>query len=158
MRGLDHIRSPSVSSTRSFGPYYEAPGYFYDQSIKSTGSSIDRFSSGASNSGTECASRVILDFFSDSGSFSSTLHSDFDATEAKLAFWQAILVAVGLCEGIQGEIASNVKKPPHFPDPPLPVPDSLSACKKLLQENVFLNIVNFKKSQMKREPLLLFAT
>lgn len=155
----DPLLSPSASSTKSFRPFYESPGYFFSEGIQSVGPSAEGFSSGASTaaSATEGASQIISDFFSDSGSFSSSVHSEFDPVEAKLALWQAILVAVGYCAGHEGEVASGVKRPPHFPDPPLPVPDSLTACRKLIQENVFLNIVNFKKSQLKREPLLLFS-
>lgn len=167
-RGADQNLSFASESTKSSSPSYESPGYFYSPSYESPGyfynpnlktleTTVESSASGMSDSRTETASRVISDFFSDSGSFSSSLHSEFDAAEAKLALWQAILVGVGLCQGVQGEIVTDVKRPPHFPDPPFPVPDSLSACRKLIQENVFLNIVNFKKSQLKKEPLLLFA-
>lgn len=158
-RRADQNLSFASGSVTSSPPSYESPGYFYNPNLNIIDNTVESSASGMSisDSGTESASRVISDFFSDSGSFSSSLHSEFDATEAKLALWQAILVGVGLCQGVQGEIVTDVKRPPHFPDPPFPVPDSLSACRKLIQENVFLNIVNFKKSQLKKEPLLLFA-
>lgn len=145
-----------ASSTRTLVPFYSTPGYFFeDQKEYSIGSPKRLSSRAASCAGSE-SSQVIADFFSDAGSFSSSVQSEYDATEAKLALWQAILVAVGYCEGVHGEIVKDIKKPPHFPDPPMPVPDSLTACRKIIQENVFINCVNFKRSQQKKEPLLLF--
>lgn len=149
------LLSPSASSTKTLMPFHRPPGYFFESRNEILNQPSKRFSSGASVAGSE-SSQIIADFFSDAGSFSSSVHSEFDAAEAKLALWQAILVAVGYCEGHHGEIVKDVNRPPHFPDPPVPVPDSLTACRRLIQENVFINIVNFKRNQLNKEPLLLF--
>lgn len=67
-----------------------------------------------SPAGSDRPSQILQDFFSDAGSNSSR-DSTLSIKEQKLALWQAILVTVGLCEGVDGATAMpNVKRPNTF--------------------------------------------
>lgn len=118
---------------------------------------INNGTSTRSRAGSDSSSQPLNDFFSDSGAFSST-SSSLGTKGQKLALWQAILITVGLCEPQHGTTAmTNLKRPKHFPHQLLPLPSSLTACKKLIREYVFVNIRDFKASQTRKGPLKLFS-
>ncbi|KAK9898261.1 hypothetical protein P389DRAFT_31340 [Cystobasidium minutum MCA 4210] len=127
--------------------------------VPGSASRASALSSGASTAGSESSSQVLADFISESGSYSDPISSSLDRRAYKLAVWQAILVTVGLCESDEGTVMPGLKRPAHFPSPPLPLPTSLRACNKLIKQYIFLNIVNFKDSQLDAaQPLLLFPS
>lgn len=109
-----------------------------------------------SPSGSESSSQLLFAFFSASASESEAAAS-LDGKAYKLALWQAILVTVGVCESTEGTVAMpGLLRPAHFPKTPLTLPTSLKGCRILIKRYIFVNIVNFKESQIDEEPLLLF--
>lgn len=142
----------STRSSRSTGALF-SPGLLAPSSRSGTSS----LSSGASSAGSDSSSQLLMAFFSESGdSVPASDSSSLDARAYKLALWQAILVTVGVCESSEGVIMPGLKRPAHFPPNPLPLPTSLKACRSLIKQYIFVNIVNFKQSQIDNEDLLLF--
>lgn len=132
-------------------------GVLYSPGLLAIKSQARLLSPGASTTSSESSSQLLMAFFSDAGdSIPASNLSSLDVKSYKLALWQAILVTVGVCESDEGVVMPGIKRPAHFPSPPLPLPTSLKACRSLIQEYVFVNIVNFKQSQIDNETLRLF--
>lgn len=112
--------------------------------------------SGSVSGRSEGSSQVLVDFFSGTGLYNGSELLRPDRRTAKLAVWQAILEVVGLCESTEAGKKAKKSRPSHFPSPAPALPTSLTACRKLIQRYVFLNIVNFKANQMGKEKLFIF--
>lgn len=144
---LSSLSTPSSGST----------GALFSPGLLALRSQARQRSSGTSSPGSESSSQLLMAFFSESeDSAPASDLSSLDGRSYKLALWQAILVTVGVCESEEGIVMPGLKRPAHFPRPALPLPTSLNACRALIKEYVFLNIVNFKQSQIDNEPLRLF--
>lgn len=113
-----------------------------------------------SSNSDDTASQILDDFFADTVAYVASGGGALSGMKAqKLALWQAILIRLGVCLTAQGrnQMTPGVARPTFYPGKMLPLPTSLTGCKSLIKKYVFVNIVNFQKSQNGSEKLLLFA-